>query len=135
MESAHIPRKLINLILEQSQQSPTKEICGLISSRNKHPTNCYPVTNTAAEPDHRYLMDPRQQIDTLRTMRNRGEELYAIYHSHPETSASPSSEDLRQASYPDALHIIISTATTGTLQLRGFRFNADSATAIDITVD
>lgn len=134
MESAHIPRKLINQILEQSQQSPTKEICGLISSHNKHPAHCYPVANASEDPVHRYSMDPKLQIDALRTMRERGEELYAIYHSHPETPASPSDEDLRQSSYPDALNIIVSMGTTGTLQLRGFRFKDNTATAVDICV-
>ena len=80
-------------------------------------------------------MDPKQQIDTFRIMRERGEELYAIYHSHPESPASPSAEDLRQASYPDALHIIISMSTKGTLQLRGFRLKADTTAAVDITVE
>jgi proteasome lid subunit RPN8/RPN11 len=138
MESVHIPRKLINQILEQAQQSPNKEICGLLSSHvnnSKQPVNCYPVANTSTEPNHRYLMDPRQQIDTFRVMRERGEELYAIYHSHPQSPASPSAEDLRQASYPEALHIIISMSTTGTLQLRGFRLKNDSITAVDIAVE
>lgn len=135
MKSAHIPRKLINQILEQSQQSPGKEICGLISSLNNHPENCYPVTNTSTEPEHRYLMDPRQQIDTLRGMRERGEELYAIYHSHPESPPLPSTEDLRLAAYPEALHIIVSISTAGTLQMRGFRFKGDAATAIDIALE
>ena len=138
MESVHIPRKLINQILEQAQQSPDKEICGLLSSRNSNSrnqlTNCYPVKNASTEPDHRYLMDPRQQVDAFRNMRERGEELYAIYHSHPESSASPSAEDLRPASYHEALHIIFSMSTRGTLQLRGFRLKADSATAVDIAI-
>ena len=139
MESVHIPRKLINQILEQAQQSPGKEICGLVSSRysnnSNQPANCYPIANTSTEPGHRYLMDPKQQIDTFRIMRERGEELYAIYHSHPESSASPSAEDLQQASYPEALHIIISLNTTGTLQIKGFRLKAKLATPVDISVE
>jgi proteasome lid subunit RPN8/RPN11 len=143
MESVHIPRKLINQILEQAQQSPNKEICGLLSSHSSNnssnnsnqPANCYPITNTSSAPNHRYLMDSRQQIDAFKIMRERGEGLYAIYHSHPENPASPSAEDLRQASYPEALHIIISMSTKGTLQLRGFRLKTDSVTAVDIAVE
>ena len=139
MESVHIPRKLINQILEQAQQSPGKEICGLLSSRHSNnsnqPENCYPVSNTSTEPVHHYLMDPKQQIDTFRIMRERGEELYAIYHSHPESPATPSAEDLRLASYPEALHIIISMSTRGTLQLRGFRLKDISTVAVDIAVE
>ncbi len=80
-------------------------------------------------------MDPKQQIDTFRIMRERGEELYAIYHSHSESPAIPSAEDLRLASYPEALHIIISMSTRGTLQLRGFRLKDISTVAVDITVE
>jgi proteasome lid subunit RPN8/RPN11 len=143
MESVHIPRKLINQILEQAQQSPKKEICGLLSrhssndssSNSSKPAKCYPITNTSTAPNHRYLMNSREQINTFRMMREQGEELCAIYHSHPESSASPSAEDLRQASYPEALHIIISLSTKGTLQLKGFRFNDSSIIAVDITVE
>ncbi|MCK4585716.1 MAG: Mov34/MPN/PAD-1 family protein, partial [Gammaproteobacteria bacterium] len=56
-------------------------------------------------------------------------------HSHPESSASPSAEDLQQASYPEALHIIISLNTTGTLQIKGFRLKAKLATPVDISVE
>jgi len=134
MESAHIPLKLINQILEQSQQSPVNEVCGLISSHHHHPANCYPITNIARDPTHHFLMDPRLQIDALRTMREHGEELYAIYHTHPKTPASPSTEDLRLASYPEALHIIISMSTAGTLQLRGFRLIGKTTASVDISV-
>jgi len=139
MESIRIPRKLINQILEQAQQSPNKEICGLLSSRNsnnsKQPVNCYPVANSSTEPNHRYLMDPGQQINAFKKIREKGEELYAIYHSHPQSPAYPSAEDLEKSSYPEALHIIVSMSTGGTLQLRGFRLNSGSIAAVDIAVE
>lgn len=54
-------------------------------------------------------------------MRNQGEELFAIYHSHPTAPAQPSSADLELAAYPDAVYLIISLNTKGILELRGFR--------------
>jgi len=138
MEFIRIPRRLINQILEQSQQSPNKEICGLLSSRssnNKRPANCYPVVNASTEPDRHYLMGAKQQIDTFRKMRENGEELYAIYHSHPHSPAYPSAEDLEKISYPEVLHIIISMSTAGTLQLKGFRVKNGSIAAVDIAVE
>lgn len=131
----HIPRHLINQILEQAQASPGKEICGLISGQDQQPTHCYPVSNNASDPRHQFQMDPRQQIDIMREMRERGEELYAIYHSHPDAPAIPSAEDMEQAAYPDALHLIISMSTTGTLQLNGFHLQANRAIPVDIIVN
>lgn len=133
--AVHIPRRLVNQILEQAQQSPTREVCGLIASQDNQAARTIPVSNTATDPRHRFLMDPKQQVDIMRDMRERGETLYAIYHSHPDSPAMPSTEDMVQAAYPDALHLIISMSTTGTLQLNGFHIEANSATSVDIIVD
>lgn len=80
-------------------------------------------------------MNPKQQIEIFRKMRDRGEELYAIYHSHPDSPALPSSEDLQQAYYPEALYIIVSMSTAGTLQLKGFRLKNETAVTVDIAVE
>jgi proteasome lid subunit RPN8/RPN11 len=76
---------------------------------------------------HRYEMDPKQQIDALRHMRDNGEELFAIYHSHPDAPAQPSLVDLMQAAYPDAYYLIVSLNTQGVLEMRGFRVHASAA--------
>ncbi|MGH8497879.1 MAG: M67 family metallopeptidase, partial [Methylococcales bacterium] len=83
---------------------------------------CYPVNNIAERPALRFLMDPAQQIDAMRNIRENHEDLFAIYHSHPTAPAEPSATDLEQASYPDALQIIISLNTQGVLEMRGFRY-------------
>ena len=135
MQTAHLPRYLVNQILEQAQNSPKEEICGLIASHDGRPIHCYPVKNASRQPAHHFRMEPRQQIDIMRKMREQGEELYAIYHSHPDTPPTPSAEDLEQATYPDALHIIISMGITGTLQMCGFKLRSDIVQAVDIDVE
>ncbi len=135
MTPIHFPRPLINQILQQAQQAEDSEVCGLVSARDGQPVHCYPVVNAAAQPAHRFRMDPQQQIEAMRQMRERGEELFAIYHSHPDAPALPSATDLREAAYPDALYIIISLATEGTLEMRGFRLRNDRIEDIDIAVE
>jgi proteasome lid subunit RPN8/RPN11 len=61
--------------------------------------------------------------------------LFAIYHSHPDTPPLPSAEDLAQAAYPEAFYLIVSLATKGTLQLRGFEFKGGQVNAVDFVVD
>jgi [CysO sulfur-carrier protein]-S-L-cysteine hydrolase len=116
-------RALINQMLHQAQVSPNSEICGLIGSREGTPTSCYPVSNIAKKPAVRFWMDPEEQISAMRKMREKHEDLFAIYHSHPTSPAEPSAIDMEQASYPKTLQIIISLNTKGVLEMRGFRLH------------
>ena len=116
-----LPRSLINQLLHHAQQAPETEVCGLISAQNGEPMHCYPIANVATTPQRLFAMDPTEQIAALRDMRERGETLFAIYHSHPHSPPQPSATDLAEANYPEALYLIISLQTRGVLEMRGFR--------------
>jgi proteasome lid subunit RPN8/RPN11 len=133
-ETIELPRSIVNQLLEQALGAPNAEICGLIASHQGKPCHCYPVSNVATRPQSQFQLDPGQQISALREMREQGEELFAIYHSHPNTPATPSTADVEQMNYPDALYLIISLHTTGTLQMRAYRFldNAFQDTNVSI---
>jgi [CysO sulfur-carrier protein]-S-L-cysteine hydrolase len=124
----YLPRKLTNQLLHLAQLSPDAEVCGLIGAdKQGMPVSCYPVENSATTPENRFLLDASQQIEAMRQIRDRGETLFAIYHSHPHSPAQPSPTDIKEASYPDALHLIISLNTKGVLELRGFKIAGQSA--------
>lgn len=126
-EPITIPRRLANQLLHLAQVSPELEVCGLIGASNGLPVSCYPVANAAATPATRFQLDARGQIDAMRAMREQGETLFAIFHSHPTAPAEPSAEDAAQAVYPEALYLIVSLNTKGVLELRGFRLRPDGA--------
>lgn len=128
----HIERTVINQILGQALRTPEQEICGLIGARDGTPRTVYPVANVATERDHLFAMDPQQQIDAMRRMREGGEELFAVYHSHPHAPAVPSATDLEQAAYPDALYLIVSLDTKGVLDMRGYHLRAGRVAAVDL---
>ncbi|VAW79151.1 Mov34/MPN/PAD-1 family protein [hydrothermal vent metagenome] len=134
MEGIILPRKLVNQILRQAQSSPDMEVCGLIAGRNNRPTRCMPVSNIAEQPQRLFAMDPAQQITAQRRMREQGEELFGIYHSHPHSPAQPSTTDLEQAGYPEALYIIVSLNTKGVLEMRGFRLLNGKATQVHLEI-
>jgi len=77
-------------------------------------------------------MDAGQQISAMTKMRELGEELFAIYHSHPTAPALPSSYDLDEAAYPDALYLIISLNTKGILEMRGFKIQQKIAMEVPL---
>lgn len=117
-----LPRKLTNQLLHLAQLSPEAEVCGLVGADALgRPASCYPVANCAANPDKRFLLDASQQIAAMKQMREKGESLFAIYHSHPAAPAEPSPTDIAEASYPETLHLIISLNTKGVLEMRGFK--------------
>ena len=122
-EEVILPRPLVNQILNQAQKSPDVEVCGLVGARERQPSSCYGVENIAESPCKRFLMKPEEQIEAMRKIRGKGEELFAIYHSHPSAPPKPSPIDLDQANYPGILHIIISLNTKGVLEMRGFRID------------
>ena len=120
MKQMALPRRLVEQILGHVLTAPEEEVCGLVGAVRGHAVTVYPVTNVSAEPVCRFEMDPKQQIAAMRAMRESGEELFAIYHSHPEGPPSPSPVDIRRAGYPDALNVIVSMANRDVPEIRGF---------------
>jgi proteasome lid subunit RPN8/RPN11 len=129
-----ISRKMTNQLLHLAQLSPDEEICGLIASKNGIPSTCYPIANSSKQPQQRFLLDAKQQIAAMATMRNEGEELFAIYHSHPKAPAKPSIHDLEAAAYTQALCLIISLNIKGVLEMRGFKISQQQAQEVVLTL-
>lgn len=132
LQGVEIPRTLVNQILHLAQVAAETEVCGLIAAKLGRPVRCYPIRNVADSPASRFLLDPKEQIEAMREMRQRGEELFAIFHSHPRTPAAPSPRDLAEASYPGALQLIVSLGTRGVLELRGYRIDPASGRAAEV---
>ncbi|NJD06666.1 MAG: M67 family metallopeptidase [Methylococcaceae bacterium] len=124
-DAVRLPRALVNQLLHCAQSSPDLEVCGLIGAQAGTPATWYPVANVADHPDRRFRLDPAGQIEALRAMRETGEELFAILHSHPTSPAEPSQIDLAEIGYPETCYLIISLNTKGVLEMRGFRLGQD----------
>lgn len=125
-----IPRKIANQLLQLAQLSPQQEICGLIGAINDIASSCYPIDNVAKPAETRFQLDAKQQISAFSSMRDKNEDFFAIYHSHPTSPAIPSATDIRQASYPDVVYLIISLNTKGVLEMAGFKIKPNSTESI-----
>ena len=79
-------------------------------------------------------MNPKEQIAAMRDMRERGEDIFAIYHSHPAAPAFPSAIDLAQANYPETLYLIISLQTRGVLEMQGFVLRGTNVTEVPLEI-
>lgn len=134
-EELTIPRTLANRLLTLAQQAPEAEICGLISTTANNRYRVYPVDNIARDKTCVFEMEPQQQIHAFKQIREQQEDLFAIFHSHPHSEAIPSKKDLSEASYAEALNIIISLSTQGVLDMRGYFYRGESVEAVDLVIE
>ena len=68
----------------------------------------------------------------MRAMREHGEELAAIYHTHPHSPPFPSPADVEQHEYPDVLYLIVSLGTLTRPELRGFYIRGQAIEEVTI---
>jgi len=96
-------------IIEHARDTAPAECCGLIGTVNGSKSNSiYRLRNVGSDPDRAYEAAPEDLFAAQREMRERGEELLAIYHSHPRSNnPTPSETDVRLAYYPAATYLII----------------------------
>ena len=99
----------IDEIVGHARKAAPHECCGLIGGTTDDVAQTiYPTRNIAADPLTSYEAAPEDLFAAQRAMRERGEELLAIYHSHPRSSdPQPSATDVRLAYYPSAVYLIV----------------------------
>ena len=117
-----LPAALRDDILAHARAEAPKEACGLVAGRNARATRVIRCTNAHPAAVTRYTIDPREQLRAFREMEANGEDLVAIYHSHPATQAYPSPTDRAEAHYPEAVYVLVSlrdaTADVRAFQIR-----------------
>jgi proteasome lid subunit RPN8/RPN11 len=99
-------------ILAHACETVPAECCGLIGgSDDGQASSIYSLRNMASNPKVAYEAAPEDLFAAQRQMRERGEELLGIYHSHPRSDEpAPSETDVRLAYYPQAVCFIIGLA-------------------------
>src|SRR5437016_3964191 len=104
-----LTHSLLNHILAHAREAAPQECCGLIGGDAEGTaTSVYRTGNVAATPLVTCEAAPPDLFAAQRAMRERGEELIAIYHSHPRSKdPRPSETDVRLAYYPSAVYLIV----------------------------
>jgi proteasome lid subunit RPN8/RPN11 len=83
----------------------------------------YSLRNISFNSNVAYEAAPEDLFAAQRQMRERGEQLLAIYHSHPRSAEpEPSDTDVRLAYYPQAVYFIIGLAGPRPV-MRAFRIS------------
>ncbi len=122
-----LTRSQADLMIEQAKDGDPREVCGMIGGTGSVASKVFPTANVD-ESDITYQIDPKEQFKIMKTLREDRLELVAIYHSHPETEAKPSSTDIRLAFYPDAHYLIVSLQNKDDPIIRAFKIIGGNVT-------
>lgn len=123
-------RSIYDAIIVHAQTGLPHEVCGYLAEKEGLVVAYYEMTNTDAAEDH-FSMKPEEQFKAIKDMREKGLKLKAVYHSHPETPARPSEEDIKLAHDPAVSYVIISLAGTDPV-LKSFRISKGQVSAENI---
>ncbi|MFH7320006.1 Mov34/MPN/PAD-1 family protein [Desulfurivibrio sp. D14AmB] len=127
-----IERPVLEAMLAHGRREMPNEACGYLAAREGVVCRHFELTNRDAAPDH-FTMDPAEQFAAIRRMRDEGLQPAAVYHSHPETPARPSEEDIRLANDPNTAYVIVSLVE-GTDPVRAFRINRGEVVELPLEV-
>ena len=118
--TVRLEKRYVDEIIAQAREEAPNECCGIIAGRDGQPTKLFRARN-AAESPYRYEVDSKDLLRISREIDDNDWDVFAIYHSHTGTEASPSSTDVRLAFYPQAYYLIVSLEDWHNPVLRAFR--------------
>jgi [CysO sulfur-carrier protein]-S-L-cysteine hydrolase len=127
---------ILHRLLEHARAELPNEACALLGGDpvSGTVTSLHLAANAAASP-YRFELDPADLVRVVHAIEAAGEELIAIFHSHPATSPEPSSTDLREARY-DVVNLIAGTASAAAPMgaLRAWRFSNGRGSEVPIGI-
>lgn len=118
-----ITSEQLGQILDHLRDWLPNEGCGLLATEGERVARIYPGTNVARSTTF-YEMDPKQVLDAMRDMDQRGLRHGAIFHSHPSSEAYPSPTDMELIFDPDVYMMIVSLAGDEP-DVRAFRYDGE----------
>ena len=132
-EKLTIDQAVYDEVVAHSKALKPIESCGYLAGSEGHLQKLYKMTNLDNEPDH-FTFDPKEQFSVMKEARAAGLQLLAVYHSHPESPARPSQEDLRLLKDPNMIYVIVSLEQEQA-DLKAFRIVDTVVTEIPVTIN
>ena len=126
----------IQAMFEHACERLPEECCGLVGGSGGESRNVYQLRNSAPHPLTSYEAAPEELFAAQREIRERGDDLLGIYHSHPRArDPIPSPTDVRLAFYPSAVYFIIGFTEESECVLRAFRISESAGTWERVRLD
>lgn len=128
-----IPTNIFERMVAQAKALAPIEACGILAGKDNKAEKLFEMTNADNRSDH-FMMEPKEQFTVVKNIRSADLEMLAIYHSHPETPARPSAEDIRLALTPDVIYVIVSLQDAKVPAVKGFFIEDGTVTEVPVKV-
>jgi proteasome lid subunit RPN8/RPN11 len=130
-----LPAEIAGALLAHARGELPNEACGLLAGAAAvgEVAAFHPARNEHASP-YRFSLDPRDLVRITYAIEEAGQDLVAIFHSHPTSEARPSATDLREARYSMALHVLAGLKGTANV-LRAWRIVDGTSTEVGLRID
>ena len=130
----YITKNFFKQIVEHSKRELPNEACGILSGSQGRVEKVYEMTNTDKSPQT-FFMDAREQLKVMKEIRNQGQEMIGIYHSHVASEACPSSHDVELALYPEVSYVIISIKNRKNPSIKSFKIVEGKITEEELKIE
>jgi proteasome lid subunit RPN8/RPN11 len=128
-----IPQAIHDDLIGHARSGFPLEVCGILGGTDDTVSALFRMTNTDASNEH-FMMEPREQFSVVKELRSQGISMLAIYHSHPESPARPSEEDIRLALTPGVSYLIVSLQDASQPVIRSFKIADGVVTPKDVII-
>lgn len=129
-ETLTLSKKLYTDVINHAKSIAPIESCGYLAGKDNHVEMFYPMTNVDNSPEH-FSFDPKEQFSVVKQARQNNQKLLAVYHSHPESPARLSEEDIKLFNDPDPVYIIVSLLDDNAV-MKGFKIKKPNENEIEI---
>lgn len=127
----------VDQMIAHARVNLPEEACGLIAGRDedgvRYVEKVYLLTNIDHTNEH-FTTDPREQLAATKDMRRNGLRPLGNWHSHPESPARSSQEDIRLAYDSKATYMILSLMDRENPVLKAFHVENGISTAEDLEI-
>lgn len=132
-DNIFINKALQKQIIEHCKKGYPKEACGILAGKDNRAEILYTLENISRNPESCYEIDSRETLRITKELRSKSLSLVAIYHSHTNSPAYPSSYDVELAFYPDSFYVIASLEDRNNSQIRAFKIIEEEIKEAHIT--
>jgi proteasome lid subunit RPN8/RPN11 len=129
-----ITQELHDQLVEHARAEAPNECCGMIGGLDESAATFYPARNKFESP-MRFEIDSQDQIRINNEIDAAGEQLLAIYHSHPKTEAAPSQTDVNLAAWWPGVFWVIASLAGDDPVIRAFVIEGPSVVEVKLDVE
>lgn len=127
-----INKIIVNEMYKHAEEEAPLEACGYLAGNGNVIKKLYRMVNRDKSEEH-FSFIPEEQFAVVKDARKKNLQLVGVYHSHPETKARLSQEDIRLANDSDILYLVISLVSRP-CEIRGFRVKDKEVCEVEIKI-